>query len=89
MPPYLNPIPIRYCSMIGCTRRAVVELYFDKADLTVGDFCATHGQAALARAEEVQAATRAAADACPDDPDGQHHVGCGCDYTSPDDPEPT
>jgi hypothetical protein len=23
---------------------------------------------------------------CPDDPDGQHFVGCGCDYTSPDDP---
>lgn len=24
-------------------------------------------------------------DACPDDPDGVHHVGCGCDYASPDD----
>lgn len=26
--------------------------------------------------------------ACPDDPDGLHHVGCGCDYQSPDDPPP-
>lgn len=25
-------------------------------------------------------------DACPDDPDGQHHVGCGCD--EPDQPAP-
>jgi hypothetical protein len=23
---------------------------------------------------------------CPDDPDGLHHAGCGCDYASPDDP---
>jgi hypothetical protein len=27
-------------------------------------------------------------DACPDDPDGVHFVGCGCDYASPDDPGP-
>jgi hypothetical protein len=26
------------------------------------------------------------ADACPDDPDGVHFTGCGCDYDSPDDP---
>ena len=24
---------------------------------------------------------------CYNDPDGLHHVGCGCDYTSPDDPQ--
>lgn len=26
---------------------------------------------------------------CPEDPDGQHFVGCGCDHTNPDDPEGT
>jgi hypothetical protein len=27
-------------------------------------------------------------EACPDDPDGLHHAGCGCDHASPDDPQP-
>ncbi len=26
-------------------------------------------------------------DACLDDPDGLHHVGCGCDHSAPDDPD--
>lgn len=25
-------------------------------------------------------------EACMEDPDGVHFIGCGCDYTSPDDP---
>lgn len=27
-------------------------------------------------------------DACPDDPDGLHHIACGCDHTSADDHQP-